>query len=74
VVREHAVEQRQAPLGRQIVGNAGDELRADRKVAEHPALVAQLEPRSVGELAGLADVVEERAGPAQRPADDRRDD
>ena len=34
-------------------------------MAEHPALVAQLEPRPVGELAGLADVVEERRGHQQ---------
>ena len=57
---EHAVEQRQAPRRLEAGGRGLDQRRADREVAEHRPLVADSELGPVGELAGLADVVEER--------------
>ena len=60
VVREHAVKEGQPPLGGQLLRSTGDHLRADRQMAQQPALVADREFRPVGELARLADVVNER--------------
>ncbi len=57
---EHAVEQRQAPRRLEADGRGLDQRRADREVTEHRPLVADPELGAVGELAGLADVVEER--------------
>src|SRR5436190_9292021 len=63
MVGQDAVEERQSALRRQV--RPGDELRPDREVAEHPALVAQLEARAVSELPRLAHVVEQRGGHQQ---------
>ena len=60
MVREHAVKQRQPALGGQLARRPRDQLRSDRQMAEQPALVADPELRPVGELARLADVVNER--------------
>ena len=60
VVGEDAVEQRQpAVLGQRARGGA-DDLRPDREVAEHPALVGEPELGAVGELARAAAVVQDR--------------
>ncbi len=46
--------------GRQARRGAADDLRADREVAEHPALLGEPELRAVGVLARPADVVDDR--------------
>ena len=54
------MKERRATVVREPVGCAADDLGADREVAEQPALLGEPELGAVGELAHLADVVEER--------------
>jgi hypothetical protein len=60
VVAEDAVCEREPPRGRQLVRVRVDQLLAEHDVAEQPALVAEADLGAVGELARLAEVVDER--------------
>jgi hypothetical protein len=59
VVAQDAVEQRQAPLLGQAAGRCGDDLGAEREVAEQPPRLAHLDLGAVAELARLAHVVQQ---------------
>ena len=65
VMAEHAGEQRGPALLGQPGRGGADDLRADLKMAEQPPLLADPDLGPVGELARLADVVEERGGHQQ---------
>src|SRR3954452_2626441 len=62
VVAEHAVQQGELAGLVHARGARLHDLLAERQVAEQPALVAPPDLRAVGELAGLADVVQKRGG------------
>src|SRR3954467_1091534 len=62
MVAEHAVQQGELAGLVHTRGARLHDLLAERQVAEQPALVAPADLRAVGELAGLADVVQERGG------------
>ena len=59
------MQERRPALGGKALGGRADDLRPDREMAEKPPLLADLEVRSVGELADLADVVQQRGGHQQ---------
>ena len=54
------MQERDAPLGRQVAQPRLEQLLAEHEVAEQPALVRQADLRAVGELARLAEVVDDR--------------
>ena len=65
VVAEHAVQQRDAAVGGELGHARLEQLLAEHDVPEQPALVGQPDLGAVGELARLAEVVDDRRGDQQ---------
>ena len=65
MVAEDTVRERQPPLGVEPRGALVDEPLAEHHVPEQPALLREPDLRAVGELARLAEVVDDGRGDDQ---------
>src|SRR3954470_5102453 len=65
VVGEDAVRELEPAIVGQVAGALVEDPLPERDVAEQPAVLGEPELRAVGELAGLAEVVDERGGEQQ---------